>query len=126
MCAYMAKYAEEIFEPKRVLTAGDWLQTNKEPHQTFAFYKQGRGNIKWFSPTFNTIYLAVADRTFTEHQLDSFKKYVSAFFLGVRSVEIMMSGEMVPGTNRKQQTFPADFLENQVNNRVGWMEQKQF
>ena len=28
---YMSKYAEEIFEPKRVLTNGDWLKTTREP-----------------------------------------------------------------------------------------------
>ena len=31
MVTYMTKYAEEIFEPKRILTSGDWLKTQHEP-----------------------------------------------------------------------------------------------
>ena len=29
---YMSKYAEEIFEPKRILSSGDWLNDHKEPN----------------------------------------------------------------------------------------------
>jgi len=28
---YMTKYAEEIFEPKRILSNGDWLKSYREP-----------------------------------------------------------------------------------------------
>lgn len=31
MVTYMTKYAEQIFEPKRILTSGDWLKTQHEP-----------------------------------------------------------------------------------------------
>jgi len=31
VATYMAKYAEEIFEPKRILDDGDWLVTHREP-----------------------------------------------------------------------------------------------
>ena len=31
MVTYMTKNAEEIFEPKRILSSGDWLKTQREP-----------------------------------------------------------------------------------------------
>ena len=31
MAIYMTKYAEEIFEPKRILDEGDWLESHREP-----------------------------------------------------------------------------------------------
>ena len=42
---YMTKYCEEIFEPKRILTDGDWLKRYREPDQRFEYYKNGNGNI---------------------------------------------------------------------------------
>ena len=45
MTMYMTKYAEEIFEPKRILDSGDWLKSYREPDQRFEFYKKGNGNI---------------------------------------------------------------------------------
>ena len=41
---YMTKYAEEIFEPKRILTNGDWLKTTREPDQRYEYYKRVVGN----------------------------------------------------------------------------------
>ena len=65
VCTYMSKYAEQIFEPKRILTDGDWLKSYREPDQRFEYYKQGKGNIKWLSSTKNKIYLFIADKSFT-------------------------------------------------------------
>ena len=65
VCTYMSKYAEQIFEPKRILDNGDWLVTNREPDQRFEYYKQGKGNIKWISQTKNKIYLFIADKSLT-------------------------------------------------------------
>ena len=62
---YMTKYAEEIFEPKRVLTNGDWLKSYREPDQRYEYYKRGNGNIKWLSPNKNKIYLFMVDDSFT-------------------------------------------------------------
>ena len=67
MSIYMTRYREEIFEPKRVLTDGDWLKRYREPDQRFEYYKRGNGNIKWLSPTKNHIYLFTAENdSFTE------------------------------------------------------------
>ena len=45
MATYFTRYCEEIFEPKRILSAGDWLKSYREPDQYFSAYKEGRGNI---------------------------------------------------------------------------------
>ena len=72
MVTYMSKHAEDIFEPKRVLTDGDWLKTYREPDQRFEYYKQGKGNIKWLSSTKNKIYLFIADDSFTNEQIKQY------------------------------------------------------
>ena len=70
MAIYLTKYAEEIFEPKRILDEGDWLESHREPDQRFEYYKQGKGNIKWLSPSKNKIYLFIADQSsFTDEQI---------------------------------------------------------
>ena len=61
MVTYMSRYAEHIFEPKRILSDEDWLKSNREPDQRFDYYKHGNGNIKWLSPEKNCIYLFIAD-----------------------------------------------------------------
>ena len=66
VCTYMTKYAEKIFEPKRILSSGDWLKRYREPDQRFCYYKQGKGNIKWLSPTKNKVYLFICDNSFTK------------------------------------------------------------
>ena len=50
MSIYMTRHAEEIFEPKKIIDDGDWLNSYREPDQRFEYYKQGKGNIKWLSP----------------------------------------------------------------------------
>ena len=65
MMIYMSRHAEEIFEPKRILDGGDWLNSYREPDQRFEYYKQGKGNIKWLSPGKNKIYLFISDNSFT-------------------------------------------------------------
>ena len=47
---YMTRYAEEIFEPKRVLQSTEWLAMQREPDQYFSSYKAGKWNIKWVKP----------------------------------------------------------------------------
>ena len=92
MVTYMTRYAEEIFEPKRILTSLDWLKRNREPNQYFSSYKEGKLNIKWVNEQRNKIHLFACDNSFTEAQLSAYKKYASAFFTGIKSVEIMRPG----------------------------------
>ena len=100
MATYMARYAEEIFEPKRIVDSGDWLKSYKEPDQRFEFYKQGKGNIKWLSPNKDKIYLFISDpKSFTDEQIAKYQKYANAFFMGVKSVEIIKGGQVIPGQN---------------------------
>lgn len=61
MTTYLTRYAEEIFEPKRVLTDDDWLKRFREPDQLYASYLKGDGNIQWTSARKNKIYLFIAD-----------------------------------------------------------------
>ena len=111
VATYMAKYAEEIFEPKRILDDGDWLVTYREPDQRFEFYKEGRGNIKWLSPTMNKIYLFIADpSSFTDEQLLQYKMYANAFFTGVSSVEILKGGQRITNKKNVEVMVPRDFL----------------
>lgn len=97
VATYMAKHAEEIFEPKRILTSGDWLKSYREPDQRFEYYKQGKGNIKWLSPAKNKVYLFACDKSFTKDQLKQYRKYAQAFFMGVKDVEIIRAGQEIPG-----------------------------
>ena len=92
MVTYMTKHAEEIFEPKRILTSGDWLKTQREPDQYYESYKQGKMNIKWVNATRNKIHLFACDNSFTDAQLQAYQKYANAFFTGIKSVEIMKPG----------------------------------
>ena len=62
---YMSVHAEEVFEPKRILSKGDWLSKHREPDQRFENYKQGKGHIVWLSPGKNMIYLFISDNSFT-------------------------------------------------------------
>lgn len=70
MAKYMTKYAEQIFEPKRILSKDDWLNKNREPDQYFESYRQGHGNIKWLAPTANKIFLLAPDDSFSAEQLN--------------------------------------------------------
>ena len=50
MAIYLTQFAEEIFEPKRVLTDSDWLKKNREPDQRFEYYKKGQGSsVRWLT-----------------------------------------------------------------------------
>ena len=119
MAIYMTRYAEEIFEPKRVLTDGDWLKSYREPDQRFEYYKNGNGNIKWVSPRKNKVYLFIADSdSFTEEQIGKYLLYATAFFHGMASVEILRAGEKIPGQGNRR--IPVDFLDKEVDSRDGW------
>ena len=72
MITYMTKYAEEIFEPKRILSSGDWLKSQREGDQYYEHYKQGKGNIKWVDNTRNKIHLFACDDSFTDAQLAAY------------------------------------------------------
>ena len=61
MMTYMTRFAEEIFEPKRILNDEDWLKKNREQDQTFESYKAGEGSIQWLTGKKNKIYLLFAD-----------------------------------------------------------------
>ena len=119
VCTYMTKYAEKIFEPKRILSSGDWLKRYREPDQRFCYYKQGKGNIKWLSPTKNKVYLFICDNSFTKQQIAQYKMYAEAFFTGVAAVEIIKAGGPIPGQYERggQKKVPADFLDKEVENR---------
>ena len=86
VCTYMTQYAEEIFEPKRILSDSDWLKRYREGDQYFEHYQRGNGNIKWLSPQKNKIYLFIVDNSFTQEQINNYQLYCSAFFMGVDSV----------------------------------------
>ena len=96
----MTKYAEEIFEPKRITDNGDWLCTHREPDQRFDYYKQGKGNIKWLNHVKNKIYLFTCDDSFTNEQIANYQKYADAFFMGSAGVEVLKAGGVIPGQNR--------------------------
>ena len=123
MTTYMSKHAEEIFEPKRILDDSDWLVTHREPDQRFDYYKEGKGNIKWLSDAGkNTIYLFISDNSFTNEQIQQYKLYANAFFMGVRSVEIIKAGAVIPGQSNRPnpRRVPKDFLESEIESRETW------
>ena len=72
MVTYMTKHTEEIFEPKRILSSGDWLKTQREPDQYYQSYKEGKLNIKWVNETRNKIHLFACDDSFTDTQLAAY------------------------------------------------------
>ena len=126
---YMAKHAEQIFEPKRILTSGDWLKSYREPDQRFDYYKQGKGNIKWVSPSKNKIYLFIAENdSFTQEQIKQYKLYASAFFTGA-DVEVIKAGEVIPGQNPSRpnkRCVPKNFLKTEIESREGWTGEMQY
>ena len=81
MITYLAKNAEIIFEPKRVLTANDWLHTYKEPEQSFNSYRKERVKVTWISQPKNKLYLFMMD-SFTDKIAELFRVYAKAFFPG--------------------------------------------
>ena len=98
MTTYMTKYAEEIFEPKRITDEYDWLNKYREGDQYYEHYKKGKGNIQWVRPGKDKIYLLFADKTsFTQEQTNALLLYARAFFYGAAGVEIINAGERIPG-----------------------------
>ena len=69
LITYLTKYAENIFEPKRILNNTDWLKSNKEGDQYFETYRLARGNVIWMSGTKNKIYLFAMDDTMSIEDL---------------------------------------------------------
>ena len=123
--SYMCKYAEEIFEAKRITSDSDWLKTNREPDQRFEYYKRGNGNIKWVTPTKNNIYLLMVDNeSFTQEQIDKYQLYCRAFFMGVKDVLILKPGDQIPGQNNRR--IPEDFLSLITSRKSGWDDTTQY
>ena len=64
------------------------------------------------------------DDSFTEVQLAAYKKYATAFFTGIQSVEIMKAGQVIPGQNTNKtgpkKKAPADFLGTEIESRDGY------
>jgi len=97
MATYLTKHAEQIFEPKRVLSSNDWLARYREPDQFFESYRQGHGSIKWMTPQHNKVFIFAPDDSFDGQQLAAFQRYASAFFRGVIAVETIKAGDQIPG-----------------------------
>ena len=66
LITYLTRHVEQIFEPKRILTKNDWLNSYNEPDQFFDNYKKSRGNVIWMSPTKNKLYLFMIDNSICE------------------------------------------------------------
>ena len=133
MMTYMTRHAEQIFEPKRVLDDGDWLNSNMGTDQSFEFYKYGKGNIKWLSPTQNKIHLFIAENdSFTNDLISKFKLYVEAFYHGVAGVEVLKAGTTVfqqirtAVWSKKATKIPIDLLKKEVQNRERFGDDKQY
>ena len=123
MVTYMTKYSEEIFEPKRILSSGDWLKSQREPDQYYQSYKEGKLNIKWVNETRNKIHLFACDNSFTDAQLAAYKKYANAFFTGIKAVEIMRRGQPLsgqPANARVPRKAPRDFLNDEIESRESY------
>ena len=118
LTTYMSVHAEEVFEPKRILSKGDWLSKHREPDQRFEQYKQGKGHIVWLSPGKNMIYLFISDNSFTNAQIEKYRLYANAFFTGARSVDVIKAGGLIPGS--KGRRVPKTFLETEVQSRNVW------
>ena len=92
----MTKHAEQIFEPKRVITNGDWLKSFREPDQYFETYKNAKQGVIWIGPGKNKLYLFMMDSSFADEDVKKYMKYASAFFPGTE-VACMREGMEVPG-----------------------------
>lgn len=106
----MTENAEDIFEPKRILTGGDWLKSYREPDQFFEKYANcNNGSHKWISPDKNKLYLFMMDDGFTNEDILKYKKYAAAFFPGT-DVDVIRQGQMLPGRNPSKKMVPKNFL----------------
>ena len=84
MQTFMTINAEKIFEPKKIISGGDWLCSQREGFQSYSYYKAGNGNIKWIKPNKNKINLFIMDNTFKEDDLKKYVEYATAFFPGAQ------------------------------------------
>ena len=83
LITYLTENAEAIFEPKRILTNGDWLKSYREPDQYYEKYaNSNNGSHKWLQPNQNKLYLFMMDNKFTDSDIQKYKKYAAAFFPG--------------------------------------------
>ena len=101
LITYLTKHAEEIFEPKRILTDDDWLKHYREPDQFFETYKKARGSIVWISPTKNKLYLFMMDHSFSASNCEKYRKYAAAFFPG-SVVQLIKQGDDVPSAYERK------------------------
>ena len=86
LITYLTENAEEIFEPKRILSGGDWLKSFREPDQFYSKYAMSNnGSHKWISPGANKLYLFMMDNKFKETDINVYKKYAAAFFPGAEA-----------------------------------------
>jgi archaemetzincin len=101
--------AEVIFAPKKILTIGDWLRSNREIPQSFNLYNRPevRNNI---TPQRKVIYFNVIDERITEEFLGKLKTYCEAFFLGMK-IEII----------RPKKTFLELMKEYKIPSRGGYI-----
>lgn len=120
MITYMTKFAEEIFEPKCILSNTDWLNRYREPDQRFDNYRKDQTNkVKWVTQKRNKIYLYAP--SFNHDHLKKYRSYAEAFFMGIAGVEVLKPGAVIPGPINENKTnparAPADFLESQTERR---------
>jgi hypothetical protein len=87
----MTEKAETLFEPKRILTSGDWLVSHKEAKQSYDWYSKGNGGHKWIGGDRKTVYLFCIDDTITEDNAKKYKMYAEAMFDGAK-IEIAREG----------------------------------
>lgn len=78
----MVKNAEHLYEPKAILTGGDWLLDHKEGKQSFDWYYNGNGGHKWLGGERSTIYLSCIDNTISKSNSDKYKLYAEAMYPG--------------------------------------------
>ena len=92
---YMMENAENLFQPKMVVTSADWLETQPERGQDIKRYKEGGPNINWHSPIrANTIYLYIIDESIDVETGQKFQRYCEAYFYGVK-VKLVRPGSKI-------------------------------
>ena len=116
LITYLTENAEAIFEPKRILTNGDWLKSYREPDQFFDKYANcNNGSHKWIDPNKNKLYLFMMDNQFAEADIQNYKKYAQAFFPGT-DVDIIRQGTVLPGQReaaKYKKMVPKNFLKDE-------------
>lgn len=79
----MLQQAETLYQPKKILTNGDWLWGQKERPQTFNLYNRPtvRNEV---TQQRNKIYLFVVDDQIKPEFLEKLIKYCAAFYTGMQ------------------------------------------